>query len=311
MASARIYRHAESLAPARDELLNSRSDIPGNAPQWAIQRALKVVGRDEKILGVFVVSDSNRCSSVAGPYKTCLCPMFWGLLCLSMPCLICNSFAGNAILKSTVYILTDVRVYRAIDGDTWCICCNEGRDQIELKLTAINSVTVNNAARGSCCPISQVECNGGSGMSLLVDDPDEVARLIREAKDNARHDGANATLAAATIQADATTAATAQMAKTLAHSIESTTATAAAAAANAVAAATAGGQSVAIGYPQLEPAQELTPMGEAVVPLEMEHDAPRDNEPLAKIRALKELLDAGAITQMEFDEKKRALLRKV
>ena len=52
-------------------------------------------------------------------------------------------------------------------------------------------------------------------------------------------------------------------------------------------------------------------MGKAVVPLQMEQDAPRDNEPLAKIRALKELLDAGAITQMEFDEKKHALLSKV
>jgi len=148
-------------------------------------------------------------------------------------------------------------------------------------------------------------------MSLLVDDPDEVARLIREAKDNARHDGANATLAAAVIQADATTTATAQMATTLAHSIESTTATAAAAAVNAVAAATADRQCVAMGIPQLEPAQELTPMGKAVEPLQMEQDAPRDNQPLAKIRALKELLDAGAITQMEFDEKKRALLIKV
>ena len=108
------------------------------------------------------------------------------------------------------------------------------------------------------------------------------------------------------------------MATTLAHSIESTTATAAAAAANAVATATADRQSVAMGIPQPEPAQELTPMGEvvvpmgkAVVPLQMEQDAPRNNEPLAKIRALKELLDAGAITQMEFDEKKRALLSKL
>ena len=55
----------------------------------------------------------------------------------------------------------------------------------------------------------------------------------------------------------------------------------------------------------------VVPMGKAVVPLQMEQDAPRNNEPLAKIRALKELLDAGAITQMEFDEKKRALLSKL
>lgn len=294
MASARLYRHAENLAPARDELLNSRADIPGDAPQWAIERALSLVGHDEKILGVFVVSKCNRHSSLASSFSTLLCPMFWMPLCCCIPCYIGNCISLNGILKSTVYIVTDVRVYTSIDGDTFCcFCCNKGRDQKEIKLTAMHNISVDNAGWGACCPISQVNC----GMPLLVEDTEMVARLIREAKDNARHDGANATIVAAAIQADATTTATANMATTLAHSIECTTATAATAAANAVAAATAGVQPVATGVPAGVAQLELPPMGKAVDPLEMARDAPHGNDPLAKIRALKELLDAGAITQ--------------
>ena len=69
------------------------------------------------------------------------------------------------------------------------------------------------------------------------------------------------------------------------------------------------GPAVAMGMPAHEP----VPTGlKAVVPQEVERDAPpADADPIAKIRALKELLDAGAITQEEFDTKKAELLEQV
>ena len=161
-------------------------------------------------------------------------------------------------MKTTVYVLTDKRLYQSLDKPVAAVCITQGVDSGDVELKDINSVGQDMPGMQcgqQCFPTKFVVLGlpmghplGGNSnkhmphtkMALLVDDPPQAATMIREAKD------------------------------------KSTTA-------------------------------PVTVAGTALTPMQME----RPEDPAEAIGKLKSLLDAGAITQEEFDGKKAELLSRM
>jgi len=241
--------------------------IPGDAPQWAVDRAQQLVSAGESILAVYVISDDNRCAAIKQPFALLVCPLFWIHALVLSPCICAFCYNQNAIMKSTVYVVTDRRIYKSIDGDVAiCCCCNQGKDSGDVTLQDITGVGIDMPGMNCCCQLKYASvslpfghpmaCAGGgkhvphTKMPMLVDDPEATVRVIRAAKD------------------------------------------------------ALGGVPMAQGY-HAGVVQSVP--GVVVEPMQME----RGEDPIEKITKLKKLLDAGAITQEEFDEKKSTLLASV
>ena len=234
-----------------------------DVPQWATDRARQIVQPGENILGIYVVSDENRKNAVKQPMACFLAmPCFWPHALLMSPCLYAACQSGNKILKSTVYIITDKRLYKSVDtGELGFVCCTPGRDSGDVPHQDISGLSLDmpGAACGTqCFPVQQVIVSlplghplataGGqdssehrSGipnmhMQMLVDNPQEVIQLLHSAKD--------ALMSA--------------------------------------------------------PQQVVVTTAMPIAPMEMGRDDP--TEQLAK---LKKLLDAGAITEEEYEEKRK------
>ena len=96
-----------------------------DVPQWATDRARQIVQPGENILGIYVVSDENRKNAVKQPMACFLAmPCFWPHALLMSPCLYAACQSGNKILKSTVYIITDKRLYNSVGaGELGFVCC--------------------------------------------------------------------------------------------------------------------------------------------------------------------------------------------
>ena len=176
------------------------SGIPGDAPQWAVERAQRLVSTNENILAVYVVSDENRCNAIKQPFTLFACPLLWVHALLVSPCMCALAYSQNNILKSTIYVVTDKRIYKSIDGDvSVCCCCNQGKDSGDVNLEAVTGVGVDMPGMNCCCPVKYAMialpighpmaiAGGGKHMPptkfpMLVSDPDATVRLIREAKD--------------------------------------------------------------------------------------------------------------------------------
>jgi len=244
-----------------------KSDIAGNAPQWALDRAQALVPPEENILGVYVISDENRRNILMQPCAIGVCPLFWPHLIIMSPCLAAQYFVAKAVAESLVYVLTNRRLYKSIDPKTGgAVCCSPGQDSGEVELTSITGLGIDlpgNAFGIKCCPTKQVvlslplghalaerERVGrgshrhlalGSKMVMYVDNPQEVVSLIRSVKDAAPGVAPSIVVQAAPVQ-----------------------------------------------------------------PMEIARD-----DPAEQIASLKKLLDAGALTQEEFDQKKTELLSRI
>jgi len=248
-------------------------------------RARQLVTSSETILGVWVVSDANRSSAVKQALAPLALPCWWPEAILCAPCLCAFCHSANEALKTTVYVLTDKRLYQSIDTPQKAVCCSDhvtmlGRDSGDVALGDINSVGADLPGSACepqvCCPASMViiglplghplaTLGGGVSMShgssnsnfqhhipntkmaLFVDHPEQVMRMIREAKDK-------------------------------------------------------------VGQQQ----QVVTVVpGVAVAPMAPCMEMAREVDPAEGIMRLKKLLEAGAITESEFEAKKTELLHRL
>merc|ERR1712178_435430 len=244
------WRQQRVLVQTKTNLQNKMDGVP----QWAQDRAKSIVPVDETIIGIYTISDQNRRNALRAPFAPMRLPIFWPLLILSSPCLLTSMYVQNSILKSTVYIITDKRLYGSIDPAEGNACFTPGRDSGDVLLQDITGVYIDMPARfmgRKFFPVKQVIVNLPIGhplatapasdrsedgmairtfMQMFVDDPQEAVN-------------ANAVVASTGIPASNTS-----------------------------------------------------------------HDDDRSYDALIK---LKELLDAGAITKDEYDEKRKAHINRI
>ena len=173
------------------------------APEWAMTRAKSIISSGETILNVWVISDQNRKNAIA-PWLCCfLFPPWWEIAIPCSPCICMAMYSGNEHMKTTVYILTDKRIYMSLDKPQQIVCCPPNRGSGDVLLADVTSVGMDMLGVYPCCPTKQVVLGlpvghplanlGGNikkgvpdtKMAMLVDDPEAGVKLIREAKDRA------------------------------------------------------------------------------------------------------------------------------
>jgi len=178
-------------------------------PQWAEDRAKSIVSPDETIIAIYTISEQNRRNAVRQPLLPALCPLFWPVMILGGPCIYATMSVENTILKSTIYIVTDKRLYRSIDpGEVGSNCLyTPGRDSGSVALEDITGMYIDNPSRvlgTKVLPLRQLIINLPMGhplaqelprdrsengpsirtsMIMLVDDPAEVIAVLRKAKE--------------------------------------------------------------------------------------------------------------------------------
>lgn len=168
-------------------------------PTEAWKRAVELVGPGEEILAVYTISDENRRSMTNAMF---ICPPC--LLC----CKPCCAPAYEAMLASTIYIVTDRYLYRQVDSKNRTFSTGNNSGQCLLSdissigtdrppaVFGMNPYPMNVVMIG--LPLGNVLADTGPSMGdgsnrmtmptqmrMLVDEPEEVMRLIRAAKEKA------------------------------------------------------------------------------------------------------------------------------
>ena len=180
-------------------------DMVIEAPEWAMTRANSIISSGETILNVWVISDENRKNAIKAPFTCCLCPLWWPIAIPCSPCICMAMYSGNEHMKTTVYILTDKRIYMSLDKPQQIVCCPPNRRSGDVLLADVTSVGMDMPGVYPCCPTKQVVLGLPVGhplayfgdkkgvpntkMAMLVDDPEAGVKLIREAKDRAAAGG--------------------------------------------------------------------------------------------------------------------------
>ena len=181
------------------------------APEWAMTRAKSIISSGETILNVWVISDRNRGNHLRHESSTCLCPPCWPIAIICSPCVCMGIHSSNAYMKTTVYILTDKRIYMSLHKPQQIVCCPPNRGSGDVLLADVTSVGMDMPGdcvpSYPCCPTKQVVLGlpvghplanlGGNikkgvpdtKMAMKVDDSEAVVKLIREAKDRAAAGG--------------------------------------------------------------------------------------------------------------------------
>ena len=175
-------------------------------------RAEHRVSSDETILGVWLVNDHERVNTVKQYLAQLVCLYSVPLCapCICAPCMCACMHSVNEALTNVVYVLTDKTLYQSLDRPQTCVCISQGRDSGQIALEDINSIGTDLAGE-TCCqqcfPLSPVvlglppdhplaTLGGRTGsqtmpsiphtkMCLMVDQPEQVMRMIHEAKDKA------------------------------------------------------------------------------------------------------------------------------
>merc|ERR1712113_564953 len=81
------------------------------------QRAQQVVGPGEKILGVYSISASQLRNYMNQNWSIVACPLFWGFLCVLMPCFCACMGCTKSKVESTLWIVSDQKIYRQQDWE--------------------------------------------------------------------------------------------------------------------------------------------------------------------------------------------------
>jgi hypothetical protein len=238
----------------------TKTDMVGGAPQWAIDRAKGIVSSTETILAVYVPSEQNIQNATRAPLVCLALPCYWPTAIICSPCLYMGMQSMESVLKSTVYVVTDKRVYKSIDASSTSQsfpCWNPGKVSGDVPLADITGMGLDLPGAGGqqCFPTTAVvlvlpmghplaHLGGGkrippTKMAMFIDNPQDAIQLLRQAKDTAA-------------------------------------------------------------------AAPIVYAAQVAQPMQMERE-----DPLEKIKKLKDLFDAGAITQAEFDEKKAALMERI
>ena len=178
------------------------------APEWAMTRANSIISSGETILNVWVISDENRKNAIKAPFTCCLCPLLWPIGIPCSPCICMAMYSQSEHMKTTVYTLTDKRIYMSLDKPQKIVCCPPNRGSGDVLLADVTSVGVDMPGdcwkQGPpCCPTKHVVLGLPGGhplasiggnlktgvpdtkMKMLVDDPEASVKLICEAKDRA------------------------------------------------------------------------------------------------------------------------------
>ena len=191
-------------------------------PYWATTRALDIVSSgEETILGVWLVSDHERVNTVKQYLAQLVCLSSLSCApCIFAPCMCACMHSVNEALTKVIYVLTDKTLYQSLDRPQteqtreWI---SQGRDSGNIALEDINYIGTDLAGE-TCCqqcfPLAPVVLGLPSGhplattggdmysrrshergirrpdiphnkMRLMVDQPEQVMRMIHEAKDKA------------------------------------------------------------------------------------------------------------------------------
>ena len=130
------------------------------APEWAMTRANSIISSGETILNVWVISDENRKNAIKAPFTCCLCPLWWPIAIPCSPCICMAMYSGNEHMKTTVYILTDKRIYMSLDKPQKIVCCPPNRGSGDVLLADVTSVGMDMpewpGTGCPCCPTKQV-----------------------------------------------------------------------------------------------------------------------------------------------------------
>ena len=65
-------------------------------------------------------------------------------------------YSGNEHMKTTVYILTDKRIYMSLDKPQQIVCCPPNRGSGDVLLADVTSVGMDMLGVYPCCPTKQV-----------------------------------------------------------------------------------------------------------------------------------------------------------
>ena len=262
----------------------SMAGIAGWHSEDDIQSAKSIIQSDEQIVAVWRCPDedvNNVACSFNPATKLIVLPCFWPHLIICSPLMIAVHFGTKSMLRGTIHILTNRNFYRVVNAHS--NCCATGLDSGQIALSDIDVVMANEPG---------AFCNSGgfpiSAVSLGVPYGSPMANA--GGSKHRAHNQVMIPLGKATGLA------------TEAASIIRSTKDAATRSAGAV----VGGQMLGGTSPPYD--QNVPIVGASVVvqPMEMERA-----DPLEQIMKLKKLLDAGAIDQGEFDEKKAQLMSAV
>ena len=259
--------------------------VDGDPPQWAVDRAQALVAPGETILGIYTISEKNRTNATLQLMTPMLVlPCFWPHFCILSPC-ICACIVSSWVSLGQVFIVTDKRIYRSVDECNEKTCstprrCCGGRDSADAELSIITSMeTVKGGAL--CClqlfPTKRVV------LRLPFGHPLANAGARKRTPNYLTVIYCDDPEAVMRLIRDAKDKASTAASAVVAPGMVTATVMAA---------------------PVVQPG--IVQPG-IVQPMEME----REDDPMTQLKKLKELLDMGAITQAEFDEKKGPLLEKM
>ena len=176
--------------------------IHGNPTPEDEELAKSLIAPDETILAVLRASSDNTYNAAMQPIGCiAMLPCFWPHAVILSPCICMAVQSGLAVLNATLYVVTNRNIYRHVGDATTC-CPIPGKSSGQQDLASINSVGTDmpGAACGQQCfptkkivlgvaPGSVLANAGGSKhtpnnrIMIFVDDPDEVMRIVREAKE--------------------------------------------------------------------------------------------------------------------------------
>eukprot|EP00316_Scyphosphaera_apsteinii_P009920 CAMPEP_0119314770 /NCGR_PEP_ID=MMETSP1333-20130426/34001_1 /TAXON_ID=418940 /ORGANISM="Scyphosphaera apsteinii, Strain RCC1455" /LENGTH=256 /DNA_ID=CAMNT_0007319967 /DNA_START=79 /DNA_END=849 /DNA_ORIENTATION=+ len=248
-------------------------DVDGRAPSWALQRARQIVSQSEIIKAVYVVSDKN-CKNILNVHF--LGPMFvpccLPFSILTSPCGYMAYKSSEAHLKSTVYIVTDKRFYISIDDGLGKITCNNCTCSGQFFYLKGGNVALSDIYGMSPERLMTTEVECSCAKGLFP--IEQVILALPQGHPLAAYGASRYSGANKAIIYVDNPQAVIQL---LQSSKDGT-------------------------------ASPLAILTAAAVPEAMEIDR---EAPAEKIKKLKDLLDIGAVTQAEFDEKKKVLLNKM
>lgn len=263
-----------------NEVKVSSGGVHGDPPDWALERARALIAPGETILGVYTVSEKNRHGAVLAPVTPLLVlPCFWPHACILSPCLCSCLYASNAYMKGIIMVVTDKRVYRSVDNSNAGSkppCCVTGKDSADLPLSDINSIGQDNP--GKMCgiqllPTTQVVLGTPMGHPLAT-------------AGGSKHTPPSKAMIYCE-DPESTMRLIREAKEALAQQAQ---------------------QPIMM----VQPANVGVVMpGQVVAPVAQPMEMVREDDPMTQIKKLKELLDMGAISQGEFDEKKNELMAKI
>jgi hypothetical protein len=288
--------------------------------EW--RKIRRMITENENVLAIWQPDPQNIENNSARAFSMFAVPCLWPHAIIMCPCLTAAYITAQQTMRATSYILTNKNMYQMVDADIGGGCIKTGLDGGSEELSSVTSVAIDNKGGGACdlCPISgvvlgmpvgSVLANTGGRQSKRSSLPnDKVSPLVRHRRvQSIQHlnlcdlqffmftDQPEHVRNVITIVRDQIRQANAQgQAGLIGQEFRATAPLIGQAVGQEIRSA------IAVGNPMLPPIADV-----------VARDEPEDDslEAMEKILKLKQLLDAGAITEEEFNEKKAPLMAAV